>query len=1654
MVIPLLFQPGGYFLRLILSDSLGAGWQSPSNAGRSRFIYDTNIFHVDGKPSNGSCVVRPTEGEQVITNFTVASLDWIEDDLPLKHRFSWQNSLDASGAIDHSEVWIFINGWTQLMSISTVFGNIGGISIRAEAMDTLGSTEMASAEIVVRAPDVPVDNSKLISIIDSITRTGDASAVAATVSAVASVSLSSKPPQNKQREELATKLIDALASSSAALKAPTNEVVDSTASALEATLRFAVPSEPNREASQPPPPVNMAIATQGADLVNRVATAALRVEGGLRPAAAVSLVKSVGSLVGTVAVEANNGGKNGATQRKQQKALSAQLRAATTSIASAMVKAAPIGKTVKVRSAFLELSAKKADKTSLLKNGSTIEDFTLPPLPPSVLSRRLAACAEGYTLQNTKWTHNPFGYAGNTFSGNQSSSADIPTKIATNISGLDEATVLGSKVECCSVEGQSVQTMEVHSCGKAVALANLAEPVVFELSSRAARRQAVSSTYDATLQYDELWQVFNEGQVCQFFDEKASAWSDHGCTTRLQLGSGASCSCNHLTSFSVAWKKTFGSLGSNKEALLKKPFKLDFHHGPFIALLVIFFFLFAPMLYFCGKDFQDYDWLSKRDNLFLDRVQGPDFDRRIQVIPGTAYCCGWILCDSMFCNLSLQKRRLRSLIRCGPCRAFLAPTIKSEVIEDAQMILPHSRTTVEVDVFFQGFSSRLIDVLGPEGLELHLYEQATEPPLREPIRRQMKQLLFAHGGISDAQVQRRLSSDAKSQLWGERVGERVGLSIAGRIRARFAKPTDRDHLYNASSVVRHLQKKNSECSMSSSGTPRISFIGMPSIASSLPGIRKNVQSPVEMEMADLAYSMEVRYLLVQHLALLTKIAESNTLSANSCFKRWRSERKFRTLRKKTEKCKKAMCSELISALKSQVEDRGGVFPCTQLPPLLSMRCQVVSSPPKLCKMVEKMEDNRRYKHCVTSVTTGQNVFIWLLADGDLAVHAADVNASDDSWKLAVPAHTILLPVDSDERIQPWHSSDTCTVRNASCVTGADLPDLDDGVESGITVRIQKFGPLVLRLCDFANSPTLRGLLENWCNPHCRSSADADPENRLLLEQVSAPNQGNNLERQVSAISTISLSPAISPSPAQPLGKSSMSDHQASSDSQCQSPRANVTIPVPMSETPCLNTPRAIAEEVSKDETQPPGLRCPAVPSDGISAVRDLPLPLQRMCALEPYIFRYMVDPTHNTHSSTGPLEVRFKDESFLCKVWFSHGGLVVSLQPFGHQVCFGIYLHDITSVVGGAYVKITLGSPELEGSDAKQLFLSSSSEWCLQLFCARLQDALRETRMGDEDVESRPIVACRSMGRRLKAIASDFTAEDGQEDDEFMRLLAKWLKVRENLMHSRIAYPLPCSEAAAKVAHKFWPSSDITTASIEQNHFFPKLMKYVVGVTRSERYAMFLTSLSVAFFSISFWFDDNCFMHPKPVFCLKPALSWHMKYFGWAIPGWDTFLSALFAVMFGAVPPFILVLFFRKPRVFVIMTKEEKISQRIFWRIFQTIGWCLVIGFNIFSSYYLILFAHEYEWIVFRKFLNAVLQGTFHRSMTSPIGRGAGIAMLVISARLCSPVDTCLVYFCPHIFPVQKMEREEVQEGDGEGGEAEEGDAGDDGGNLELIGAF
>jgi len=151
---------------------------------------------------------------------------------------------------------------------------------------------------------------------------------------------------------------------------------------------------------------------------------------------------------------------------------------------------------------------------------------------------------------------------------------------------------------------------------------------------------------------------------------------------------------------------------------------------------------------------------------------------------------------------------------------------------------------------------------------------------------------------------------------------------------------------------------------------------------------------------------------------------------------------------------------------------------------------------------------------------------------------------------------------------------------------------------------------------------------------------------------------------------------------------------------------------------------------------------------------------------------------------------------------------------------------------------------------------------------------------------------------------------------------------------------------------------------------------------------------------------------------------------------------------------------FRKNVVVTRMTEGEKQMQRNWWRFNTAVGWSIVVVANLCSIYFLTAFSHNYDWVVFRKFLNSVVQGMFHRTVTSPFGRGLAIGLLVLGARSVDCCDTLIIYCCPHILPVARLTTlpggERTNDDAEAGNDADEGgDAGDDGGNVSTgLGEF
>jgi len=297
--------------------------------------------------------------------------------------------------------------------------------------------------------------------------------------------------------------------------------------------------------------------------------------------------------------------------------------------------------------------------------------------------------------------------------------------------------------------------------------------------------------------------------------------------------------------------------------------------------------------------------------------------------------------------------------------------------------------------------------------------------------------------------------------------------------------------------------------------------------------------------------------------------------------------------------------------------------------------------------------------------------------------------------------------------------------------------------------------------------------------------------------------------------------------------------------------------------------------------------------------------------------------------------------------------------------------------------------------------------------------------------------------------------------EQYDQLFAKYQKVQSHKLQATKLHPLPPNHAAPKVAHILWPAKAIVGTVAVREHFVFKLFTRTPLYTRVERYSMFCSSMLIAFFFMTFYFKADCFMIPTPALCIKPKPHWFIYYFGWLIPNWATVLGSIMGIVTGSFPPFFLSLMFRKLPIKWKLTDDEKRSQMRHWWCGQYAAWSITALVNGFIIYWLIVFAHEYDWIIYRKFLNSVFQGFIHRLFTSPVGRMIPIAASLIGSKYCACCDAFLVFCCLHHIPVEKMafkkragedDESKGDEGDDDVDDAEEaGDVGEDGGGAGLA---
>ncbi|CAK0837586.1 unnamed protein product [Prorocentrum cordatum] len=531
--------PGAYYrMRLVLSEAAHAGFTEDISKGV--YVFDSTVFLIDEPPTGGSCEVFPNKGNATLTRFTLSSLNWLDDDLPLLHKFS--RCLGTVG--DGCDSWTAVSAYSRSETLQNVLlSTPGTVMIKADAKDTLGSSSAAVTEVEVVELAEYVSDAALLDVVASVSSFGDPFTTLAALSAVADSSSSGS-------QEFSGILLDTL-SGSGALSDPDPESVDATTAALASIVTSAstvhsTHAGGNATETSQEVVMEMEVATKAANLVSDIAVAAKGLEEGMQVATATLLINSVGTLLNTATATPATTGENSTyatdgnalsdEEVAQQKALSGQLRQATEAIGDAVIKATPLGETVTMNTTTgLQLNIMKTDNGALAAHGASVGGFTLPPMSGLAARRRLRSgrvltSGETIGLQNAKWHKNPFSYAG--------SIAPAPTSSSGVASDL-------------SISTEGVRSFSIRLDGEEVAVADLEDPIIIELprhpnaerKSLSAQRRLSDVHEDATIE---------EVEECMYFDHTNEVWSTEGCSVVEISGDTLVCACNHLSFFSSA----------------------------------------------------------------------------------------------------------------------------------------------------------------------------------------------------------------------------------------------------------------------------------------------------------------------------------------------------------------------------------------------------------------------------------------------------------------------------------------------------------------------------------------------------------------------------------------------------------------------------------------------------------------------------------------------------------------------------------------------------------------------------------------------------------------------------------------------------------------------------------------------------------------------------------------------------------------------------------------------------------------------------------------------------------------------------------------------------------------------------------------------
>lgn len=461
---------------------------------------------------------------------------------------------------------------------------------------------------------------------------------------------------------------------------------------------------------------------------------------------------------------------------------------------------------------------------------------------------------------------------------------------------------------------------------------------------------------------------------------------------------------------------------------------------------------------------------------------------------------------------------------------------------------------------------------------------------------------------------------------------------------------------------------------------------------------------------------------------------------------------------------------------------------------------------------------------------------------------------------------------------------------------------------------------------------------------------------------------------------------------------------------------------------------------------------------------QIPAALVPICGL-PSIFCYRPG-TSAPHTAAGPFVVQAlgSKPAFLCKAWFSHCGMAISLLPIRWpRFCLGMYLQDVDDMLvlspsalnGDALISDALtSSRDLDHalthlwriqiqllamaptsgkqSDSGGLVIGCDSRWTMHRFVASLSRARKRstnTVLLKNGVEASQAVVgyTHRLGEEKKEESTpQLASADSKAEAEsaprrvmshhrsaYLHTMGEYSK--QSLAWNVQPHEVSAKEVAAKMTYHFWSKQKVAQTILYREHIVPKLFKHMPPLTRVERWAILSSACQSAFFWLTFFFRPDCQMQPKPAKCTPPRA--YMERF---LPTLVTLFASVFGLLMSVPVPLILSVLFRKTPVMEILSPKEKVFRLRTWRFFTTCGWCFAVGLHCFVMYFLTMFTNTYDWPVFEKWFISGILSVIHRFLTAPLVRGLVFAFILLGSRFIGIFDHFFT-FVPQILPQDQL---------------------------------